>query len=92
MTGGSRILHVSAICTGPTALVCGRYGVKMEALALLQEWVRDVGGQAGFTTQNTRIFSGAIGSPESRLEVPADPMEPLKSPARLKSCTEPGVP
>lgn len=41
----------------------------MEALALLQEWVRDVGSQAGFTAQNTRIFSGAIGSPESRLEL-----------------------
>ncbi len=36
---------------------------------LLQEWVRDIGGQAGVTQFNARISSGAVGVPESRLEV-----------------------
>ena len=41
----------------------------MEALDLLQEWVRELGSQAGLTAGNTRIFSGSVGVPESRLEV-----------------------
>ena len=48
---------------------CRRYGVKAEALALLQEWVRDVGSSAGLNSSNTQILSGAVGCPESRLEV-----------------------
>lgn len=46
-----------------------RYGVKMEAIALLQEWVQSIGSQAGLTAENTTILSGAVGAPESRLEV-----------------------
>lgn len=41
----------------------------MEAVALLQEWVQQIGNQAGCTAANTRIHSGAVGTPESRLEV-----------------------
>lgn len=48
-----------------------RYGMKMEAIALLEEWVQSIGSQAGLTGQNTRILSGAIGVPESRLEASA---------------------
>jgi hypothetical protein len=43
--------------------------MKMDAVALLQEWVRDVGCKAGLTSSNTRLSSGAVGIPESRLEV-----------------------
>lgn len=46
-----------------------RYGYKTEATALLQEWVRDVGSTAGATASNTRLSSGYVGAPESRLEV-----------------------
>lgn len=46
-----------------------KYGVKMEALALLQEWVATIGSQAGLTDANAAIYSGAVGVPESRLEV-----------------------
>jgi len=46
-----------------------RYGVKVEAVALLQEWVRDIGGHAGLTAFNTQINSGSLGVPESRLEL-----------------------
>lgn len=46
-----------------------KYGCKQEATLLLQEWVRDVGYAAGLRPTNTRISSGAIGVPESRLEV-----------------------
>lgn len=36
---------------------------------LLQEWVGTVGQQAGLTAQNTRLSSGCLGVPESRLEM-----------------------
>ena len=35
----------------------------------VQEWVATIGSQAGLTSDNSGIFSGAIGVPESRLEV-----------------------
>jgi hypothetical protein len=41
----------------------------MEAVALLQEWVRDIGAVAGLTPANTSIYSGAIGVPESKLQL-----------------------
>ncbi len=43
--------------------------MKMDAAALLQEWVADIGAVAGLTPFNSVINSGAIGVPESRLEV-----------------------
>ncbi|KAF6254691.1 hypothetical protein COO60DRAFT_292299 [Scenedesmus sp. NREL 46B-D3] len=46
-----------------------RYGCKTEATALLQEWVATVGSQAGITAANTRLSSGCLGVPESRLEM-----------------------
>ncbi len=42
--------------------------MKMEAIGLLQEWVQDIGSQAGLIANNTTILSGAVGAPESRLE------------------------
>ncbi len=36
---------------------------------LLQEWVRDIGAPAGLHAQNTFLSVGAIGAPESRLEM-----------------------
>lgn len=46
-----------------------RYGCKQEATLLLQEWVQTVGRTAGLSMQNTRLSSGSVGIPESRLEV-----------------------
>lgn len=43
--------------------------MKLEAVALLQEWTRDLGSAAGLTSANTRLFSGSVGVPESRLEL-----------------------
>eukprot|EP00890_Picochlorum_soloecismus_P005463 jgi/Picsp_1/5918/NSC_03275-R1_hypothetical protein COCSUDRAFT_53450 [Coccomyxa subellipsoidea C-169] len=45
------------------------YGSKVDAAVLLQDWVQTVGSKAGLTKDNTRINSGSIGSPESRLEL-----------------------
>ena len=56
--------HSPTMSPGPR-----RYGCKQEATALLQEWVRDVGVVAGLSADNTRLSSGSIGVPESRLEV-----------------------
>jgi hypothetical protein len=41
----------------------------MEAVALLQEWVREIGSVAGLGPTNAAINSGAVGTPESRLEL-----------------------
>lgn len=41
----------------------------MDAVALVQEWVRTIGSQAGLTPSNTAINSGSVGVPESRLEL-----------------------
>jgi hypothetical protein len=41
----------------------------MEAVALLQEWVREIGSEAGLGPTNAAINSGAVGTPESRLEL-----------------------
>ena len=45
-----------------------KYGVKLDAVALLSEWVQNIGSQAGLS-DNVHILSGAVGVPESRLEV-----------------------
>lgn len=45
-----------------------KYGVKLDAVALLSEWVQNIGSQAGLS-DNVHILSGAVGVPESRIEV-----------------------
>lgn len=44
----------------------------MEAIALLQEWAQSIGSMAGLNSSNCSILGGAVGVPESRLEVRAD--------------------
>lgn len=46
-----------------------RYGYKQEATLLLIEWVQTVGADAGVGPSNARISTGALGAPESRLEL-----------------------
>lgn len=46
-----------------------KFGNKLDAVALLQEWVQDVGSVAGLTPQNTQLHTGSIGAPESTLEL-----------------------
>ena len=41
----------------------------MDAVALLQEWIVEVGSAAGLTPQNTFLATGSVGAPESTLEV-----------------------
>jgi hypothetical protein len=53
-----------------------RYGCKTELTGLMLEWVKDIGSQAGLGASNTRLSTGSVGTPESRLEVGA--------PARLQ--------
>mmetsp|Transcript_14526 Transcript_14526/g.31606 ORF Transcript_14526/g.31606 Transcript_14526/m.31606 type:complete len:240 (+) Transcript_14526:59-778(+) len=59
------------VCNSVRARWCidVRYGCKQEATTLLQEWVKEIGSQAGLSSSNTRLSSGAIGIPESRLEL-----------------------
>ncbi|KAL6759855.1 hypothetical protein V8C86DRAFT_2565777 [Haematococcus lacustris] len=46
-----------------------RYGCKAAAVVLMQEWVSGIGAAAGLHSNNTRLSSGAIGVPESRIEL-----------------------
>lgn len=39
-----------------------RFGSKLDAVALLQEWVCDVGSQAGLTSNNTQLHTGRQGA------------------------------
>ena len=45
-----------------------KYGAKLDAVSLVSEWVQSIGSQAGLS-DNVHILSGAVGVPESRLEV-----------------------
>ena len=45
-----------------------KYGAKLDAVSLVSEWVQNIGSQAGLS-DNVHILSGAVGVPESRLEV-----------------------
>mmetsp|Transcript_9452 Transcript_9452/g.23997 ORF Transcript_9452/g.23997 Transcript_9452/m.23997 type:complete len:264 (-) Transcript_9452:568-1359(-) len=46
-----------------------RFGRKTEATKLLQQWIREIGTVAGLKPGHVCIRSGAIGAPESRLEM-----------------------
>lgn len=65
--------HTSSRCVVSTRaykarwLLDVRFGQKAKATDLLLQWVRDVGSQAGLSSSNTSILSGAVGAPESRL-------------------------
>lgn len=58
-------------CTGVHARWCLdiKYGFKADATALLVEWVQSIGIAAGLDATNARLSAGAIGMPESRLEL-----------------------
>ena len=45
-----------------------KYGAKLDAVSLVSEWVQNIGSQAGLS-DNVHILSGAVGVPESRIEV-----------------------
>ena len=45
-----------------------KYGAKLDAVSLVSEWVQNIGSQAGLS-DNAHILSGAVGVPESRIEV-----------------------
>lgn len=64
-----RSQHIHDACCALLRTLLCRYGYKQDATRLLQEWVHDIGSAAGMTAANTRLSSGAIGAPESRLEV-----------------------
>lgn len=59
-----------------------KYGAKNLGAELLVEWVERIGSRAepGLTSENARISSGSVGSPESRLEleVEFDSLEALE--------------
>ncbi|KAI7838971.1 hypothetical protein COHA_007257 [Chlorella ohadii] len=51
------------------AAFIARFGGKADAVQLLQEWVQEIGSEAGLTPSNTSLSTGSIGAPESTLEL-----------------------
>ncbi len=45
-----------------------KFGHKDATLAVMKKWQEEVGSKVGIQPQNTRILSGSLGAPESRIE------------------------
>ena len=45
-----------------------KFGYKQNVIVLMQRWLREIGSQAGFTADNTRLITGSIGAPESTIQ------------------------
>jgi hypothetical protein len=45
-----------------------RFGHKQEAMALLKQWMDEVGAEIGFTRKNGRLVTGSIGALEATIE------------------------
>lgn len=86
--GRSRRRMASLICHSVRARWCFdcKYGTKNLGAELLVEWVERIGSMAepGLTSENARISSGSVGSPESRLELEVE-FESLESLERFWS-------
>lgn len=59
----------------------------MEAISLMQDWIKSVGSQAGLSEGNTNLLSGAVGASESRLEVKDAVGYQFRSPDRPRAET-----
>ncbi|WP_348946416.1 hypothetical protein ABHF33_07720 [Chitinibacter sp. FCG-7] len=44
-----------------------RFGHKAEAVALMQQWLREIGSQIGWTADKVRLLTGSVGANESLL-------------------------
>jgi hypothetical protein len=42
-----------------------RFGHKAEAVALMQQWQREIGSQIGWTADKSRLLTGSVGAHES---------------------------
>jgi hypothetical protein len=45
-----------------------KFGYKQHVIELMQKWLRDIGPQAGFTADKTRLLTGSIGALESTIQ------------------------
>ena len=45
-----------------------KFGYKQDALDLMQHWLRDIGPQAGFAADRTRLLTGSIGALEATIQ------------------------
>jgi hypothetical protein len=61
-----------------------RFGHKPLVAASLNEWLDGIGSQIGWTRSNTRLLTGSVGAPESRLQMEVT----LRDLAELNACWE----
>ena len=45
-----------------------KFGYKQNVIDLMQRWLREIGPQAGFTADNTRLLTGSIGALEATIQ------------------------
>jgi len=45
-----------------------KFGHKMQALEMMQRWMREIGSQIGWSAADARIVTGSIGARESTIE------------------------
>ena len=45
-----------------------KFGYKQNVIDLMQQWLREIGPQAGFTPDKARLLTGSIGAAESTIQ------------------------
>ena len=45
-----------------------KFGYKQDVIDLMQRWLRDIGPQAGFSSDKTRLLTGSIGALEATIQ------------------------
>ena len=45
-----------------------KFGYKQDVIDLMQRWLRDIGPQAGFSADKTRLITGSIGALEATIQ------------------------
>jgi hypothetical protein len=45
-----------------------KFGYKQNVIDLMQRWLREIGPQAGFTADKTRLLTGSIGALEATIQ------------------------
>lgn len=45
-----------------------KFGYKQNAVDLMQRWLREIGPQAGFSADKTRLLTGSVGALEATIQ------------------------
>lgn len=48
--------------------ISAKFGYKQQVIDLMQRWLREIGPQAGFTADGTRLLTGSVGALEATIQ------------------------